>query len=64
MLVLIGILIGLAAGLVVGAIVGSQFAIGRKRTAAEAEIARNWPRRRMRPRPFGARPRSRRARRR
>ncbi len=41
MLVLIGILIGLAAGLMVGAIVGSQFAIGRKRTAAEAEIARN-----------------------
>ncbi len=41
MLVLIGTLIALAAGLVVGAIVGSQFAIGRKRTAAEAEIARN-----------------------
>ncbi len=41
MLVLIGTLIALAAGLVVGAVIGSQFAIGRKRTAAEAEIARN-----------------------
>ena len=41
MLVLIGTLIALAAGLMVGAVIGSQFAIGRKRTAAEAEIARN-----------------------
>ena len=41
MLVVIGSLIGLAAGLVVGAVFGSRFAIGRRRAAADAEIARS-----------------------
>ena len=41
MLVVIGSLIGVVAGLVIGALVGSRVAIGRKRTAAEAEIARS-----------------------
>ncbi len=41
MLVTIGTLIGVAAGILIGALVGSRYAIGRKRTAAEAEIARN-----------------------
>jgi ribonuclease Y len=41
MLVVIGSLIGLVAGLVVGAVFGSRFAIGRRRAAADAEIARS-----------------------
>jgi ribonuclease Y len=41
MLVVIGSLIGVAAGLVVGALVGSRFALGRRRSAADAEIARS-----------------------
>ncbi len=64
MLVVIGSLIGVVAGLVIGALVGSRVAIGRKRTAAEAEIARSLEMRAVLPRRSAARRRWRRARKR
>ena len=40
MQLVIGIVLGVAAGLAVGALVASRVAIGRRRAAAEQEIAR------------------------